>query len=200
MNQRAALYGEQILASFQSGRRIFRRDGDEIDVFFEVYPPPPELVVVGAVHVAIPLVEFARSMGFRTVVIDPRRAFATTERFPHADELVVGWPQEALVSQRLHESSYVVVLSHDLKIDLPALETALGSPARYIGALGSKKTHAKRMAALAGKGFTDQQIGRIFSPVGLDLGGRRPEEIALSIIAEVVAARHGRLGDHELDP
>ena len=197
LNQRAALYAEQIVPSFQSGRKRFRWNEAEIDVFFEVFPPPPELVVVGAVHVAIPLVEFAGLMGFRTVVIDPRRAFATAERFPHADRLMVSWPHEAFETQALHGASFVVVLSHDLKIDLPALEITLRSPARYIGALGSKKTHSKRVDALSEKGFTDQEIGRIHSPIGLDIGGRRAEEIALSIIAEMVAADHGRLEDRE---
>lgn len=195
LNQRVALYAEQIAVDFESGRKLFRHDEEEIDVFFEVHPPPPELLVVGAVHVAIPLVSFARLLGFLTRVIDPRRAFATRERFAHADEILDQWPREALQRIGLHESSYLVLLSHDLKIDLPALELALRSPARYIGALGSKKTHGKRVAALRERGLSDDEIARIHAPIGLDLGGRRAEEIALAIMAEVVAVQHGRRRD-----
>ena len=179
-------------ADFASRRATVAVAGGEAELFLDVQPPPPKLVVVGAVHVAIPLVAFAGRLGFRTVVIDPRGAFATAERFAEADELICAWPAEALATVGLNEATYVAVLSHDLKIDLPALETALRSPARYIGALGSRKTHAKRIAALAEAGFTDEEIGRIHSPIGLDLGGgRRAEEIALSVIAEVVKAGHG---------
>lgn len=192
LNQRAALYAEQIAPTFQSSRKTFSRDDAELDVFFEVLPPPPELAIVGAVHVAVPLVEFANALGFRTIVIDPRRAFATPERFSHAERVLVKWPQEALPQIGLHEASYVAVLSHDLKIDLPALESALRSRARYIGALGSKKTHAKRVVALKNGGFSDEEIGRIHAPIGLDLGGRRAEEIALAIMAEIVAVHHAR--------
>ena len=192
LNQRAALYGEQIASTFESGRKSFSLDADSLEVFFEVLPPPPELVIVGAVHVAIPLIGFAKGLGFRTIVVDPRGAFATPERFSDADLLIHSWPQEALERTDLHESSHVVVLSHDLKIDLPALEVALASPARYIGALGSKKTHQKRIAALEESGFSAAEIGRIHAPIGLDLGGRRAEEIALSIIAQIVAVDHGR--------
>jgi xanthine dehydrogenase accessory factor len=174
---------------------------DEVELFFDVHPPPPKLVIVGAVHVAIPLVTFARPLGFRTIVIDPRSAFATVERFAAADELLCEWPQKAMPEVGLNEASYVAVLSHDLKIDLPALEAALRSPARYIGALGSRKTHAKRLAALTEMGFAAAEIDRIHSPIGLDLGGgRRAEEIALSVIAEVVKASHGRGEDGRAAP
>ena len=166
--------------------------GQAVELFIDVHPPPPKLIIVGAVHVAIPLIAFAGRLGFRTVVIDPRSAFATAERFAEADELICEWPAEAMAATGLNEATYVAVLSHDLKIDLPALEAALRSPARYVGALGSRKTHAKRIAALEASGFTAAEIGRIHSPIGLDLGGgRRAEEIALSVIAEVVRASHG---------
>lgn len=192
LNQRAALYAEQIAPTFQSGRKSFRWDDHEVDVFFEVYPPPPELIVVGAVHVAIPLIGLAKGLGYRTVVVDPRSAFATKERFPQADEILSTWPEEAFQKIDLHESSYLAVLSHDMKIDLPALAAALRSPARYIGALGSSRTHAKRVKALQAEGFSNEEMGRIHAPIGFDLGGRRAEEIALSIMAEMVAAGHGR--------
>jgi xanthine dehydrogenase accessory factor len=192
LNQRAALYAEQIIPTCQSGRKTFRWNEDEVDAFFEVYLPPPELVVVGAVHVAVPLVQFAKSLGFKTIVVDPREVFAAHQRFEGVDQILVSWPEEALAEIGLHGGSYVAILSHDLKIDVPALELALRSPARYIGVLGSKKTHAKRVALLREMGFDDDEIARIHSPVGLDLGGRRAEEIALSIIAEMVAVGHGR--------
>ena len=192
LNQHAALYGEQIASTFEAGRKSITIDSDSLDIFFEVLPPSPELIIVGAVHAAIPLIGFAKTLGFRTIVIDPRGAFATPERFAAADLLINSWPREALVDVGLHEASHVVVLSHDLKIDLPALEVALRSPARYIGALGSKKTHKKRVAALQEAGFTEAEIARIHAPIGLNLGGRKAEEIALSIIAQVVAVDHGQ--------
>lgn len=179
-------------AAFASRRATVTVGGEEVELFIDVYPPPPKLVIVGAVHVAIPLIAFAARLGFRTVVIDPRSAFATAERFAEADELICEWPGDAMAAAGLNEATYVAVLSHDLKIDLPALEAALGSPVRYVGALGSRKTHAKRVAALEQSGFTAEEIGRIHSPIGLDVGGgRRAEEIALSVIAEVVKASHG---------
>ena len=148
-------------------------------------------MIVGAVHAAIPLITFAATLGFRTFVVDPRTAFATPERFAHADRLIAEWPDRAFAEIALNEATYVALLSHDLKLDLPALRLTLRSAVRYIGALGSKKTQAKRVAALVEEGFTDAEIARIHSPIGLDLGGRRPEEIAVSIIAEIVAVSHG---------
>lgn len=192
LNQRAALFAEQIVPGLHSGRKTFRQDDFEVDVFFEVYPPPSEVVIVGAVHVAVPLVTLARVLGFRTVVIDPRAAFATAERFQGVDCLLNQWPQEALQETQLHEASCLVVLSHDMKIDLPALEIGIRSPCRYIGALGSRKTHAKRVQALRESGCSEEEIERIHSPIGFDLGGRKAEEIALAIMAEMVAAGYGR--------
>lgn len=183
------------LAGFRSERRGFEVAGETAEVFFEVHPPRPQLVIVGAVHTAIPLITFAATLGFRTLVVDPRTAFATPERFAHADRLIPEWPDQAFASIALNEATYVTLLSHDLKLDLPALRLTLRSPVRYIGALGSKKTHAKRVAALRDEGFTDDEIARIHAPIGLPLGGRRPEEIAVSIIAEMVAVSHGKRPD-----
>ena len=166
-------------------------DGGEIEVFADVYVPPLKLIVVGAVHMAIPLVQFANTLGFHTVVVDARGAFATPERFPHADELIIRWPADALNEMTLNEATYLVVLTHDAKIDNPALLLALAKPIRYIGALGSRKTHAKRVAALQELGATEEQLARIHAPIGLYLGGRGPEEIAVSIIAEIVAVKNG---------
>lgn len=182
----------ELLASFRSQRQPFTVDDSEVEVFIEVHPPRPKLIIVGAVHVASALVSFANTLGFRTVVIDPRTAFATPDRFAHADELRTDWPDEALGAVGIDENTYLALLSHDLKLDLPALEVALESPARYVGALGSKKTHGKRVAALEEKGFSQEAIQRIHNPIGLNLGGRRAEEIAVSIIAEMIAVNHGK--------
>ena len=164
------------------------------DVFFEVLAPPPTLVIVGAVHIAMPLVELAQTLGFHVWVVDARRAFATRERFPTVDELIVAWPQDALEAEELGPQHHVVILSHDPKFDVPALQIALGSRAAYVGLIGSRKTQAKRKAALREAGFGDADLARIHGPVGLDLGGREPAEIALAILAEIVAVRHGRCG------
>ncbi|MCB9137184.1 MAG: XdhC family protein [Caldilineaceae bacterium] len=160
------------------------------DLFFDVYRPPKRLFIIGAVHTAIALVGFARTLGFETYVLDARGAFATPERFPHAHHLLVGWPGDTLAQLDLDASSYVVVLTHDAKIDNPALIQALAGPARYIGALGSLRTHAARSDELRRLGAADEQIARIHAPIGLDLGGRRPEEIALAIMAEIVSVEN----------
>ena len=164
----------------------------ELDLLIDVHVPQETLVIVGAVHIAIPLVNFARELGLHTVVIDARPIFATQDRFDHADELIRSWPEDALREMKLNESTYVVTLTHDEKLDTPALIYALDHPAGYIGALGSKRTHAKRVAVLREAGVSDEQIDRIHAPIGLDLGGRGPEEIALSIIAEIVQVRNNR--------
>ncbi len=163
----------------------------EVTVFVESVVPPPTLFMVGGVHISMALAAMAKVVGFRTVVIDAREAFATDERFAHVDELVIAWPDEALAG-RLDARSSVAVLTHDPKLDDPALRVALRSPARYIGALGSPKTHARRLERLAAEGFTPAELARIHGPIGLPIGAKTPEEIALSILAEVVKV--ARLG------
>ena len=165
--------------------------GSEIQIFVEWIGPRRTIVIVGAVHVAVPLVTFARVLGYRTVVVDPRPAFATPERFGHADLLLAEWPEDAFARAPLDEATAVVVLSHDLKIDVPALRLALASPASYIGALGSRKTQQKRITALTSEGVASDAIARIHSPIGLAIGGQRAEEIALAIAAEITATRYG---------
>ncbi len=178
--------------SFASVRRTLTATGEDVEIFVEVHPPRPKLIIVGAVHVAIPLVDFAKALGLRTIVVDPRTAFATPERFPHVDELDTRWPDEALEAIGVNENTFIALLSHDLKLDIPALEFVLPEPVRYVGALGSKKTHGKRVAALQERGFSDDAIAKIHNPIGLNLGGRRAEEIAVAVIAEMVAVSHGR--------
>lgn len=164
-----------------------------LDLFFDVSAPPPRLIVVGAVHATIALVRLANTLGFQTVVIDPRSAFATAERVGHAGQLMVQWPMDALPGLAIDESTCVVTLTHDEKIDTPALAIAARSPACYIGALGSRRTHAQRCETLRAEyGLSDAELARIHAPIGLDLGGRTPEEIALAIMAEIVAVRYGR--------
>jgi xanthine dehydrogenase accessory factor len=175
----------------QKPQRLQISSENATEVFIEVFPPSPKLIIVGAVHVAIHLITFAKELGFRTVVVDPRSVFATPERFAHADELIVEWPQEALSGSDFNEGTYLVVLSHDEKLDNPALKLALENPCRYIGALGSRKTHGKRSASLKEMGITEEQLSRIYAPIGLDLGGRRPQEIAIAVMAQIVAVRNG---------
>lgn len=165
-----------------------------IDWFFARVRPAPQLVCIGGVRIAMRLAEIAHVMGFRTVVVDPRRVFATGERFPGVDELVHAWPQEAFAEDgpvRLTANTAVCALTHDPKIDVPALQAALASPAFYIGSLGRSTTQLSRCRQLAGEGCPDEQIARIYGPIGLDLRGREPAEIALSIMAEICAVRHG---------
>lgn len=168
---------------------------EEIDghkVFLEAHLPPPHLVIVGAVHIAIPLVTMAQALGYKTTVIDARGVFATEERFPHSDSLVEAWPDEGLEQINLHPGVAAVILAHDQKFEDPALEVLLRSDVGYIGAIGSRKTSAERLERLRRYGFTDEQLDRIHGPVGLDLGGRSPGEVALSILAEIVAVKNGR--------
>ena len=170
---------------------VMLQGGEEpVEVFVDVFNAPAKLVIVGAVHVAIHLVHFAKRLGFRCIVVDAREVFATEERFPHADELIVGWPAEVMAEMPIHDNTYCVYLTHDPKLDNPALQVALERGARYVGALGSKRTHAKRVAELGELGVTAEDIDKIHAPIGIHLGGRRPEEIALSIVAQLVQARY----------
>jgi xanthine dehydrogenase accessory factor len=167
---------------------------EEIEIFFDVHRPAPRLIIVGGVHIASDLIHFAKPLGFRTYLVDPRTAFASPERFPHADELIQRWPDEALPDIGLNRETNVVVVTHDPKLDDPALMVALPSPVGYVGALGSPKTHAQRINRLLENGLTQAQVDRLHAPIGLDLGGRTPAEIALSIMAEIVAVRNGMAG------
>lgn len=160
---------------------------DEIEVFVDILRPSPTLVMVGGVHIAITLASFAKTAGYRTVVVDPRRAFGSAARFPHADVLISAWPDEAFEQIELTRETAVALLTHDPKIDDPALKIALNSPVFYIGALGSRKTHAKRKRRLQKMGFDEAAISRIHAPIGLNIGARTPEEIALSTMAEIIA-------------
>ncbi|MDX1647309.1 MAG: XdhC/CoxI family protein [Longimicrobiales bacterium] len=151
----------------------------------QVFNPPVRVLIVGAVHIAQPLSAMVRQAGFDVAVIDPRHAFATEARFP-GTELLRSWPGEALEEAGVDHRTAVVTVTHDPKLDDPALQAALRSPAFYVGALGSRRTHAKRVARLREAGFSEDEIGRIHAPVGLDIGARTPGEIAASVLAEIV--------------
>jgi xanthine dehydrogenase accessory factor len=158
----------------------------EGEFFVNIYNPPLRLVIIGAVHIAQALIAIARGAGYDAVVIDPRGAFATAERFPdvavHAD-----WPDEVLPQVGLDARTAFVALTHDPKIDDPAIHAALRSKAFYIGALGSKRTHATRVARLKQAGFSDEEVARIHAPIGLDIGAQGPAEIAIAIMAQVTS-------------
>jgi xanthine dehydrogenase accessory factor len=160
-------------------------------LFIEAYPVRPRLVVVGAVEVARTLVRLAKDLGYETVVIDGRAAFATPERFPDVDRLIVGWPDELADEIGLGPGDAVAVLTHDVKFDEPAIVTALERGCRYVGAVGSKKTQGDRRARLLAAGVGPEALDRLRGPIGLELGGRLPAETALAILAEVVAERRG---------
>jgi xanthine dehydrogenase accessory factor len=167
------------------------RVGD-VDWFLHAYNPPLRLIVVGAVHIAQALVPFASQVGFAVTVVDPRRSFASDERFPDV-AVRTDWPDEAMDALRPDSRSAVITLTHDPKLDDPALDRALKSPSFHIGALGSRRTHAARLKRLRELGHDEAALARIKGPVGLDIGAMTAPEIALSIVAELVAARRGAL-------
>lgn len=185
-------------AATEAGRAALRQDESVlatldagVEAFVEVFARPPHLVVVGGVHTAIALSQIGKQLGFRVSVVDPRERFANPERFPHVDEIILAWPDEALARLRIDSRTYIAILTHDPKFDEPALLTALAHPARYIGAIGSRKTSEDRVERLLRQGVTSEQLARVHAPIGLPIGARTPEEIALSIAAEIVAVRRG---------
>lgn len=184
-----AALDEQAVAQAEAARRSQRVHlSDDVEVFIDVYRPAPTLIMVGGVHIAIALTSMAKTLGFRTIVVDPRRAFGSEARFPHVDKLLQLWPQKAFAEIALTPETAVALLTHDPKIDDPALKVLLDSPVFYVGALGSTRTHAKRVKRLEKMGFGEEKIGRIHAPIGLDIGADNPEEIALAIMAQIVQA------------
>jgi xanthine dehydrogenase accessory factor len=181
----------ELIEGDASTSELAKRNGD---LFVEPFRRPAHLVIIGAIHIAIPLHRLAKLMGYRVTVIDARKKFVTKERFPEADELIVAWPDEAMKNVTIDNSTYVVILTHDPKFDLPALRSVLKEDAGYIGAIGSRKTNQNRFDALRAEGFTEEQLARVHGPIGLDLGGRGAEETALGILAEITAVRFGGSG------
>ena len=177
----------------QTVREAFRSDRsktietEEGPVFLHVFNPPLRMIIVGAVHIAQPLARMAALAGYDVTIVDPRAAFATDERFPGVT-LLTEWPDDALETLAPDSRTAVVTLTHDPKLDDPALEVALRSSAFYVGSLGSKKTHAARLQRLTEAGFGEDDLNRINGPVGLAIGARSPAEVAVSIVAQVTQA------------
>lgn len=167
---------------------------DGVDAFVEVFPVTPQLIIVGAVHAAQALIPIARTLGFYIVVVDARQQLATAERFPDVDELIVSWPDEAIAKLTVTKSTAIAILTHDPKFDEPALLAALATDANYIGAVGSRSTNADRRDRLRAAGVSEVQLARVHGPIGLDIGGKLPEEMAISIMAEIIAVRNNRTG------
>jgi xanthine dehydrogenase accessory factor len=186
----------ELLAREQSETRPYPVAGrdDPVEVFIETFPPPPTLLIFGAVHVAQPLTRFAKALGFDVIVSDARAKLATRERFPEADRIIQSWPDETLAEVEIFPNTYVAILSHDPKFDEPALVGTLDTPAAYIGAIGSRKTNEDRRRRLAEAGVSAEQIARLRAPIGLDIGAATPEEMAVSILGEIIALRRGRRG------
>lgn len=167
-------------------------DGTEIEVFYQTLTPPRALLLVGAGHISVPLARLAKVLDYHVTVVDPREAFATRERIPDADEIIQEWPDEAMAKLEINASTSVCILTHDEKFDVPALAVALRRKAGYIGMVGSKGTRATRDAELREQGFTEGELARIHGPIGLDIGAKTPEEIAVAILAQIIAASHGK--------
>lgn len=160
-------------------------------VFIDTIAPRPTMLIFGAGHIAQPLSIIARELGFRVVVADARAAWATQERFPDVDELIVAWPGAVFDHIAPDSKMYVVMLSHDARFEIPVFEAVHNTPIKYLGAMGSRRTHAMRVERLSAEGWTDEQIGSIHGPIGLDLKGRTPAETAVSIAGEVILVRYG---------
>ncbi len=187
-----------LLAQGQTGQRRYgvhgERRNDEVSVFIESFTPPPRMLVFGAIDYAAAVARIGSFLGYTVTVCDARKVFATPDRFPGADEVVVEWPHRYLERTPTDERTVVCVLTHDPKFDVPLLQVALTKPAAYIGAMGSRRTHADRLEQLRAAGVSEQALDRLRSPVGLDLGARTPEETAVSIAAEMIQRRWGGSG------
>ncbi len=171
-----------------------QRRMEDVAVFIQSFAPPPKMYVFGAIDFASAVARIGKFMGYRVIVCDARPVFATRERFPTADEIVVEWPDEFLKTAEVDKRSVICVLTHDPKFDVPVLKEALATEAGYIGAMGSRRTHDDRMARLREEGVSEEELSRISSPVGLDIGSRTPEETAVAIAGEIVALRTGHSG------
>ncbi|MDZ7359970.1 MAG: XdhC family protein [candidate division KSB1 bacterium] len=172
--QAATLFGQEGSQTHRDGER---------EIFLQSYFPPRKLISAGAVHIAISLVLFAKELGYKVILVDPRQTFATTDRFPHIDVLIRKWPEEALAEIGLDASTCLVILTHDPKFDDPAIKYALQFSPAYIGVLGNRKTHEKRLSRLKQEDLTDEELAFLHAPIGLDIGGQTPAEIALKIMA-----------------
>ncbi len=196
LNDQVTRDAQQLMQEERSENRAY---GDA-EIFIEVFAPKPKLIIFGGVHTAIPLTQFAQTLGFRVTIVDGRGRFATRERFPTADEIVVAWPDDAIAQMKINASTYIAILTHDPKFDIPALKALSKTQPRYIGSMGSRETRRQHFAELRAAGVSDEFLARVHGPIGLDLGARTPEEMALAIIAEIVAVRYGRHGGFLQNP
>lgn len=170
------------------------RRPDDVSVFIHSFSPRPQLYVFGAIDFAGAVCKVGRFLNYRVILCDARKTFATKARFPDADEIVVRWPHEFLDEAKVDKRTVICVLTHDPKFDIPVLKRALGTPAAYIGAMGSRRTDEERRRQLLAEGVSEKDLERISSPIGLDIGSTTPEEVAVSIAAEIIAVRHGASG------
>jgi xanthine dehydrogenase accessory factor len=188
----------QVVRDMQHAMQIEQSENrayGDVEIFIEVFAPKPKLIIFGGVHTAIPLTQYAQSLGFYVTIVDGRGRFATRERFPTADQIIVEWPEEAIAQLKIDSSTYVAILTHDPKFDIPALDALSKTNPRYIGSMGSRETRKQHFAELRAMGVSEEFLSRVHGPIGLDLGARTPEEMALAIIAEIVAVRYGRRGE-----
>jgi len=199
LDERAAQDAINLLRAGQPGQlRYDDAPGGPLRVFVDTYPAQPTIVIFGGVHIGVALAHLAKATGgFRVVVVDARGVWATPERFPEADEIHVMHAEDYLRAHPLGSNSYVAVLSHDPKLDDPALFGALQSHARFVGAIGSPKTQRERRERLKAAGLTQEQLARLHGPIGLDLGAQSPEEIGVAVLAQMIAAKNGKLAAPE---
>jgi len=190
LNARVAQDARELMQREQSENRVY----GNAEIFIEVFAPKPKLIIFGGVHTAVPLTQFAQALGFRVTIVDGRGRFATRERFPTADEIIVAWPDEAIADMKIDSSAYVAILTHDPKFDIPALKALSATQPRYIGSMGSRETRRQHFEELRAMGVSEEFLARVHGPIGLDLGARSPEEMALAILGEIVAVRYGRAG------
>ena len=187
-----------MLAQGLTGVRHYGEHGerrlDDLSVFVQSFAPPPRMLVFGAIDFAAAVARAGKFLGYRVTVCDARPIFATHARFPDADEVIVDWPHRYLATTPIDSRTVICVLTHDPKFDVPVLEVALRTPAGYIGAMGSRRTHDDRLARLREAGLTEDELARLRSPIGLDLGARTPEETAVSVAAELIQLRWGGSG------
>jgi xanthine dehydrogenase accessory factor len=197
--------GRDAHGALESGTTATRHYGpcgearqEDVSVFIEAFGPPPRMVIFGAVDFTAALARTAKVLGYHVTVCDARPVFATRQRFPMADEVVVDWPDRhlAVVGPLLGPRDAVCVLTHDHKFDVPAIKAALATAAGYVGAMGSRRTHAERLDRLRAEGVTDDTLSRLMAPIGLDIGARTPEETAIAVCAEIIALRTGRPARH----
>jgi len=206
LNAAAVREARALLEVGENALRTFGEDGEpvgvEVRLFIAAYAPKPVMYIFGAIDFSRAMARIGKYLGYHVTVIDARPVFATKQRIPDADEIVVAWPDDYLSSAPVDQRTALIVLTHDVKFDIPLLRVALRTEAGYIGAMGSRRTHANRIAELRRAGITDAELARISAPIGLDIGARTPEETAISIAAEIVALREqrrgGRLSDGSL--